>query len=270
MNKKKIIISIVFWIIHLIAFTQSNIDSNEYNPIDRFNSNEYGSFREYIAKNAIFPQDAMDNTGVLLAGIVLEDNGEINNVFTLNSLTPSIDNYILDLFEITSGYWDPKPDSIISKNKDIIIVPIVYILNQTEYKLHVDNFKLKIQEEILVTMIAVARGTNSKMRVSSYNTPDFNINDAQVTKVSSNGNKTTKILLKAFEKRFAKKDYETSYQIILELLRREPLNIDYFTKLIRLETLLQNYDNACANLKFIESYFIEIPDHDKISNIGCK
>jgi hypothetical protein len=227
-------------------YSQELNGKDNYSQLERFNRKDYNSFREYIAKNAFFPPEAYENTGVLLAGFTLTVDGLIENVFSLNSLSPTIDNQLLDLIESSKGFWKPLPDSVLLRKKAIVIIPIVYCLKNTEYRIQGDNFKLKLEKEIVLTALT----NNEQLSATDY--------------------KKTIDLETKCENLITKSKYSKAYEIILELLRREPLNTEYYTKLIVIETNLGNNDVACKNLLFVKTYLNQKPDKERLGNLDCK
>ncbi len=129
MTRLKIYLLVAISFFQFSAFGQNNglLDNS---VLDRFNHEDYESFLVYLAKNAIFPTEAFNTTGVLLSGLVLDYKGDLSQVFSLNSLAPSIDNSVLTLFESSQGYWEALNDSA-TKKSEIIIVPIVFSLDGT-------------------------------------------------------------------------------------------------------------------------------------------
>jgi hypothetical protein len=245
MTRLKFILLIFLYGFQLVTFGQNN-NSIETSPLARFHHPDYESFREYIQRNAFFLPEAFDNTGVLLAGIVLDINGNINQVFSFNSLYPTIDNSILTLFETTKGLWKAIADSTTNKKSQIIIVPIVFSLKGTEYKIDTSNFKLPVQDEIELTALIAGQ------------------------QASSIDYQKTESLLKKYDKLMSKGDYSDAYDIMIELLKREPFNTDFYSRLIKLASLQGDNEGACQNLKFIQTYFVNQPDSEIIRDLNCE
>ena len=145
--KKIVLISVLSTIWLAIGVSQDSICY----PIDRYQNTEYKTFRHYLAGNLLFQIEAFENPGILLPGLTLDSIGNIVQVFSLNSLHPSIDNSVLDLFELTEGNWLPelKPNS----SQDIIIVPIRFHYEGVESRLDTNNIGYQIYDEIVVTAI---------------------------------------------------------------------------------------------------------------------
>ena len=219
------ILLIVLFLSKGILFSQDF----EINLLERFNDEKYDHFYKYLVDNLDFPEDGFHNQGVLLPGMVLDSGGEIKELFCLNSLHPSIDNHVLDLFELTAGSWNSTNDSLQSI---IFIVPIVFTLGKLEYKVHSENFKIPVIGEI--TIIA-----------SGYGVPVRYI-------------KTSK-LLKQYEKLFSLGNILEANQIMIDLLKREPLNIEYYSKYIKTNQLIGNQEIVDQSKIFIKSYFKEYP-----------
>jgi hypothetical protein len=240
---KKFLLLIFFILILVIAYSQETSTKISSNPLDRFNNKDYNTFREYIQRNAFFPPEAFNCTGVLLAGFTLSPKGEIKNVFALNSLSSNIDNQILDLIESTAGFWNPLPENEQVNKSSVIIFPIVYCLKNTEYNINANNFKIMLQDKIVLT----AMMGSEQMTASGYTTTDK--------------------LTKSLNELITKGKYDKANKVIVELLKREPLNTEYYGKLIEIETKLGDSDNACKNFKFVKAYLIQQPDKIDISCI---
>jgi len=228
---KKFELLLILFLVLTRTFSQE-LNSNE---LYRFSHGDYSSFREYMQRNVYFPPEAFNRTGVLLAGFILSNKGEIVNVFTLNSLTSAIDNQILDLIESTSGFWKAKPVQEQPNKNSIVIIPIVFCLKNTEFVVNAENIKLRLEDKIEFTVMA----GQEQMTASSY------------TK--------TKKLLKSVNELIFKGKYEKANEVVNELLRRDPLNTEYYSKLIEIETKLGNIDKACKNLQFVKAYLIQQP-----------
>lgn len=238
MMKKFPIILAVLITFAINCFSQSDFN----NTIDRFKFDGYSDLRAFLSKNGVFQSDAFNTPGVLLAGLILEPNGAIKSVFALNSLSPEIDNSTLNLIESTSGHW--LPDSTKNKN-EIIIIPIVYCLKNTEHNLDTENFKLNVVAEIQLT----AFQGGSQMSATNY--------------------QSTASLLKKFDKYISKSKNTDALTVIQELLRREPLNKDYYGELIFLENQIGNIEIACQNLKFVKAYLNIQPNEAKTEKVDC-
>jgi hypothetical protein len=239
MKQRLILLSFLLTIYSQVYSQKENLSS-----IERFSYTGYEGFREYLQQKGSFPSDAFYKPGVLIAGMILDVNGKIINVFSLNSISPEIDNTVLDLIESTAGHWQPMSDSLIKKN-EIIIIPIVFCLKNTEQKIDKDNFKLTIQKEVYLTAL---RG-KEQMSAIDY--------------------ESTSNLLEKYKKLISKSKNQEAVQIIDELLRREPLNVDYYGDLIRLENQLGNKERACQYLKFVKEYFINQPDETTTIDLKC-
>ena len=68
----------------------------------------------------------------------------------------------------------------------------------------------------------------------------------------------------------SKEKHSDAYDIMIEMLKREPFNTDYYSRLIMLSTLLNDNEGACQNLKFVKTYFVNQPDSDIINRIVCE
>ncbi|WP_372774893.1 hypothetical protein [Mangrovibacterium sp.] len=245
MTRLKICLLFLICVFYVKAFGQDH-SLKDVSPLNRFHHEEYGSFREYIARNVYFPPEAFENTGVLLAGMVLDTDGGVKQVFSFNSLAPSIDNNVLSLFESTKGYWKALDDSMATKKSEIVIVPVVFCMKGGEYNIDSSNFKLQIQDEVVVTVFIesqLATATNYQK---------------------------SEVVLNKYDKLMSKERYPEAYEIMVELLRREPLNTDYYSRLIMLSSVLGDNESACQNLKFVKTYFVNQPDPDIISIVDCE
>lgn len=84
---------------------------------------------EYITQNIEYPTDAlnMNQEGVVVVGFVVGTQGEVKNVKVINSVSPSLDECVIERLMTTSGNWFPgkvngKPaemESKVSVNFDI-------------------------------------------------------------------------------------------------------------------------------------------------------
>lgn len=248
MRRKSSLILLILITVSLSVISQDTLIKDNLSGINRYINPDYKSLRDYIAMNSKFTLDIDKvHTGVLLTGIIIDQHGDIQRIFTLNSLDPKLDNYILNLLEATDGTWIPLSDSLNAKTTEIIIVPIVHYLKNTEYNIDKANFKLPIEKEILVTALAL---DGSQFSETNY--------------------QKTQTLFKEYEKLRSKGKYEKAYPIIIQLLKREPLSTKYYSELIRLDILLGNDESACQNLKFVKAYFVNQPDLDIIKNLDCR
>ena len=224
------IILLVLFTFQVDCYSQSK-EKNSGSATERFQHPDYKSFRQYAQQNLFLPPDAVSNgaEGVLLAGLQLNKNGEIKNVFTLNSVYPSINNHVVNVFAASEGHWNPISDSGSYRKNNIIIVPIVVTYGKLEYKLDRDNFKLPMADKLTITALGISK-TNYKQ--------------------------TSKLLGKYY-RLINRQRHSKAYKIINKLIKREPLNLNYYEALVKLEFKLGKIESACKNLKFIKTYFRE-------------
>jgi hypothetical protein len=239
--ERKTVLLLFLSLILAKVFSQESGDEKSNIQLDRFNHQEYKTFRDFVQRNAFFPPEAFNRTGVLLAGFTLSPNGEIVNVFALNSLSSTIDNQILDLIESSSGFWRPIQEKEQSNKNSMIIIPFVFCLKNTEYDIKVDNLKIKLMDKIVLTSMM----GQEQMSASGY------------IKTDKLKNSLDELILKG--------KYEKANEIIGELLRRDPLNTAYYSKFIEVEGKLGHIDNACKNLKFVKAYLIQQPEKVEIN-----
>ena len=240
--KELTIILLVLFMLQIDCYSQSKEKNSGY-AMERFQHAEYESFRQYVQRNLTLPSDAVSNRaeGVLLAGLQLDKNGKIENVFTLNSVYPSINNNVVDVFAFSEGHWNPISDSGSYRKNNIIIVPIVVTYGKLEYKLDRDNFKLPVADEVTITALGISKG---------------------------NYKETRKLLGKYY--RLANREKQSrAYKIINKLLKREPLNLDYYEALVKLEFKLGKIESASKNLKLIKTYFREKTDLTVPDEYSC-
>lgn len=236
----------LFIVCYYCNLYSQKLDQNDnYSPLERFNNKDYISFRDYIQRNAFFPPEAFKTTGVLLAGFTLKTDGKIGNVFTLNSLSQKIDKQIISLIESSSGFWEPPLDNS-DPTEDTIIFPIVYCLKNTEYFIQNDNFKLDLQERITLTALVGQE------------------------QMSANGYRKSFELKKDYYELLRKGKLTRAKDILYELIRRDPLNTDYYTELVLVDLKLRNHDMACKNLEFIKSYLVKQSNNERITNLKCE
>ena len=227
-----------FVLLVILTLTLSKVFSQELHSeeLKRFYHKDYNSFSDYLQRNVYFPPEAFNCTGVLLAGLTLSPQGDIVNVFSLNSLTSAIDDQILDLFESTSEYWKAKPIGEQSIKNSIVVIPIIFRLKNTEPVINEDNIKLKLEEPIEFTAMAGQE------------------------QMSASGYIKTEKLFKTVNKLVLKGKYERAEEIVNELLRRDPLNTEYYSKLIEIEIKIGNTEDACKNIQFVKTYLIKQPE----------
>ena len=217
-----VVLYLCFIISNLLAQTRGS------NALNRYSNQDHDSFRHYLASKIAFDPLLFSNPGILLSGLVLDSNGNIENVFCLNSIHPKVDNQVLDIIEGSAGSWKSTSNS---EKKDIIIVPINFYLKGVEHKLDTNDFKLPISEELMVTAIMGGEPAD----VMSYT--------------------STKKLEKKCEKFIEKSKYNEASEILIELTKREPLNKDYYEALFDCQKALGNVEAATQIKTFISSYF---------------
>jgi len=212
---------------------------------ERFDCNN-SSFREFMEKGLKYPPDAIlyKIHGVLLAGIQIMPSGEINRVYLLNSLYPSIDNMVLNLLESTANCWKPLPDSVKSINQNFVI-PIIIKFEGMDIELN-KEFKPEILlDEINLTVIGIIRGTE----------------EHEITELES----IDKIIMRT-EKDLKKKKYEKVLESSNELLKRDPINPNYYLYRINAFIGLDEMNSACQDYKFVRQ-FLKYDYKDKLELI---
>jgi hypothetical protein len=244
MLKLKSSFLLVFVFLQITCYSQ-NSDKQKNTAISRFQYEGYNSLQDYIHNNAIFLDEALDNTGVLLAGIVLDKSGEVSKVFTLNSLVSSVDKSILALLEKTEGHWKPLEDTINHYKIDTILIPIVYRFMGQVFKIDRANCKLTVQKEVELTKLI----NGQPVGILNY--------------------ESTKLLIKKYDNAFAKGKYDEASNISKELVRREPLNTDFYSKLILVNMRQGRKFAACNNLKYVQNYLVIQPDISILQEVQC-
>jgi hypothetical protein len=242
--KSKICFITLFFLIIWNSYSQKS-DKQNNSSIARFKYKGYNSLGEYIKRNADFSLDAANNTGVIIAAIVIDNKGQIVNVFNLNSLVPSVDNNIITTLKNTTTHWKPLDDSV-EYSLDTIAIPIVFKFMDTEYKIDRKNCKLAVEKEV---------------EVLKY------INGQPV--LYNSGYITTKALLKKYDKAFSESKFDEATDILKSLLKREPLNSDYYAKLLSLNIKQGRKFAACNNLKYMRNYLLIQPDLSVIQGFEC-
>lgn len=235
----------------VIASSRINIFSqNDYtDPKEvekiRFDYNNL-SFRAYMRERIILNSELIhnDNNGVLLTGMKLSAEGNILDVFTLNSINPEIDSIILDIIETSEEFWTPIPGSVEIRNDILLILPIIFIprIDYSEYHVDRNNFRLKLLDELFVASIG-------------YSIPAI---------------RKTSFILKKVNSYTSREKYEKASPLIDELIRRDPLNTDYYIIKIKNDKMSGNTASACANLKFVNYYLVRQPDEELIKMIECE
>mgnify|MGYP006289464525 CR=1 FL=1 len=230
----------------ILCYSQSNKSEFYEKGINRYHHANYKSFRQYLQHNLIFPEEAanMEVTGVLMAGLKLDSKGEIVQVFTLNSLYPSIDKHVRNLFDSSQGHWEAISDTIDSRNLSVVIVPIIYTFGKLDYKIHRENFKLPVAQRVVLKVYS-----NGNLGPSRY--------------------KEKKTLMRKYHRLFKREKYYKARMIIKELITREPLNMKYYEELVKIEFKLGNNEIACQNYNFIKSNFKKEPDPTLVKDYSC-
>lgn len=242
MKKLKIKILLIICVFQLLNGPLIGLYAQD-SPLSRFNHKEYNSFREYIVKNIEFPSEEINNAGILLSGIVLDEKGNIRQVFTFNSLSPSIDKNVLQLLGATNGFWDPKENSGSKEKNEIIIIPLVFSFSSLEYEIDTANFNLPLQDEFIVTLSGQPSFTN-----------DYD---------------NTRRIIRSYRKNLSKEKYIDASKDLITLIKREPLNVDYYSNLITLYSLMEDAENTCYYLKFVKTYFKTYPEIEMPNKMEC-
>jgi hypothetical protein len=246
-NKFNILIALILFL-QFNSNAQDILPVNKFTPADRYDSINYPQLNYSLATTIMVNSEVgvQYPFGVLLSGILLDKEGHIKKVFTLNSLDPTFDKITLDVLEATEGRWKPKDKNNQSDNDDIVIIPIVFTNGNYEYSIDRENSYYPISREIFINQFGRQFNVPKLKRKSS-------INLVEELKVS-----------------LKKKKYDEAFLILSELLLREPLNVNYYYEMIKLELLLGNTQNACQNLKFIKANFKLLPDLNEFKDIKCE
>ncbi len=232
--------SMIVWLILLSVIT---LNAQDTTGLGRYESSRYSSFREYLAKNLRFDAVAFQNTGILMSGLVLSPEGKIVTVFSLNSLSPEIDKQVLDLFQASGNDWKPSPGA---KKNEIIIVPVEFYLAGVENKIDTTNFKLPVYPRVMVT----ASLGGGPMDAGHYT--------------------ATSKLLQRFRRYMSASKFDKAYPLIIELLKREPLNTEYYVEFMKLEKLRDDRDAVCQTSKFLHTYFrLDKAINAYLSGVDC-
>lgn len=242
---KKLILLI--FCVHIMGISlgqKINSAPEEIIPL-RFHHPEGLTFRRHLFNNLSYPLQAIDKSisGVLMAGIQLDADGSLRRVFCMNSLHESIDNHILDLLEASESFWIEAPNTIAQK-PEFIIIPFVFICAEGfQYHIDRDNVRFHMLEEVGV----VAKWA-SGFKYKATSTRNLRRNLSRATRNHA---------------------YQDMAMIIYQLLRREPFNGNYYTRLIELELLLGYEQSACQNLRFLQNNLIAQPSIKNIESLNC-
>ena len=64
--------------------------------------------------------------------------------------------------------------------------------------------------------------------------------------------------------------FEKAYPLIMELLKREPLNMEYYIEYMKLEKLRNDQDAVCQTLKFLRTYFrLDKEINEYLAGVHC-
>ena len=245
MSKLRLFLFLLLVVIQIACYSQSN-DKLKNTASSRFQYKGYKSLQDYIRRNTVFLEEAARNTGVMIAGILVDKNGNVSKVFTFNSLETSVDKSILDLLEKTEGHWKQVEDTIKYNKIDTIIVPIVFRFIGTEYKIDRANCKLIVQKEVEIIKL---------------------INGQPVSIINY---ESTKSLIKKYDNAFAKGNYDEASDILKDLVKREPLNSDFYSKLILVNVRQGRKFGACNYLKYMQNYLVIQPEISVLEGVECK
>lgn len=215
-------------------------------PIERFKCKKYENFRDYLQKNLRFPEEAFQHPGVLIVSLTLNVQGKIVEVSCINSLSNSIDKQLIKTIFKSSEFWTPISDSISRKENETIYISIVYCLKNTEYKIESENFNFELNEPIILTALV---GTEQ---------------------LSPVGYVMTMELRKRLVNFSQKRQYDEAKDIMLELLRRDPLNTKYYFELIHFQKKLGDQEQLCKYVKFVEKYLVQPIEKEELDGIECK
>lgn len=201
----------------------------EQEVLERYNNQQYDHLYKYLANTVIYPREAMDVQGVLLPGIVLDSSGEIMQVFCLNSVHPAVDEHVLKVLKNTDGSWKPL-DEI--SEPIVFIISFVFTRGNLDYTIHKEHFSLPIMGPITVKL--------------------YGADDSKEVRANR--------LLSTYDRYSRRGEYDLAKEVIVTLLKREPLNIDYLQKLTEVELRLGNNESSQQVKNFIKKYFRELPE----------
>jgi len=210
---KRTLIIILFFTNFFLARGQIINNAKDLENV-KFVHERYSSFREYMANKLRYPDDAIKEkvSGVLLVGFKLSYDGNIIESFCFNSLHKSIDAMVLDIISSSKGFWILPKDIIDKKESVSIILPIVFKVGNSEDNIDFVNTKQKMLDEVSIG-------------IPSLDFPGY---------------KKTVKLKSSFYASLKNNEYEKASAIIDELIRREPLNIEFLFKKIEIDLKLGN------------------------------
>jgi hypothetical protein len=116
----------------------------------------------------------------------------------------------------------------------------------TEYKIDRANFKRVAQREVEVTKVIYGQPVG----VSNY--------------------ESTKSLLRNYNFDIAKGNFDDAGEILKELVKREPLNSDFYSKLIMVNMHEGRRFAACNSLKYVQTYLVIQPGPSIIQGMDCQ
>lgn len=73
-----------------------------------FQGKDLSSFRDYVAKNVVFPERAKETgvSGTVYASFVVDKSGNVTNVVILRGVHPDVDNAVIKVIK-NSPKWEP-------------------------------------------------------------------------------------------------------------------------------------------------------------------
>ncbi|MBE0649414.1 MAG: TonB family protein [Bacteroidales bacterium] len=172
MNKKILLLSLIFLIVSGVASAQDNNNSDNVNIIRlnqihklldyRFVGGFYG-FEKLFFQTVSYPEQAQQNCilGIMIASFEVSCNGELSNVSIKNSLGNGLDKEVSKFLNATRGHWNPCQDQRYTRftipiqftlkgtETDSTIAAIVYTGNDPGYVCYSDSYYLKKAKEAL-------------------------------------------------------------------------------------------------------------------------
>jgi TonB family protein len=142
-----------------------NIDEN---PMFNGKPAEDG-FREYLAKNTIYPVGAMENgiTGCVFVGFFIEEGGTISNVRIVGSGHPVLETEALRVV-ISSPNWSPGR---VNGNpvKMSYIIPFNFKLNNVNTLSSLNKAELPVEALLFKEVVIMGFGGTKKENIVSRN-----------------------------------------------------------------------------------------------------
>lgn len=206
--KAKIIYFFLFSLISHIGLAQINVnDLKQINNVPQYQDGEQALERHFF-KSLRYPMEFIRNPIVctILGFIKVSKNGKIEEIGTLNKVPKPFKNTFIEAAKLTDGQWAPTNESA---DFFYVVIPIEFSYEGVNYT---TNFNNKPKSFCKALKVKTFSPTNSYKDDSKY--------------------------LEKIDEFISKEKYQKAVETIEFLLSRQPLNMDYYKKIIELNTRL--------------------------------